>query len=51
MKITKTQKTAVEETVRLLHQLGAGDLADDVETRVHLASIPEVKAPQYEDEW
>ncbi|QKY79951.1 hypothetical protein PQD13_gp39 [Gordonia phage Clawz] len=51
VKITKTQREAVAETVRLLHQIGAGELADDVETRVHLASLPKVTAPEYDDEW
>lgn len=51
MKVTKTQTDAVAETVRLLHALGHGDLADDVETAVAIAAIPDVQAPQHEPEW
>lgn len=50
-RFTKTQMNAVYETVSILHQIGKGELADDVESAVRLENLEGVRAPQYGPEW
>lgn len=50
-KVTKTERDAVSNTVRLLMEIGSPDLAREVEDAVNVARVATVKAPDYEPEW